>query len=628
MRVFWGLGLLFLLQACKHPLAIIGEGDIIDLNGGSRGCSLEQFQAVDTACTENEVTADYFVNYQAVPRPGWRFVGWEGPCGHLSVFPTCRIDTVAGLVTIWDDQYSHIVIPPTTAIFEEFIGDASYAGNGVVSESGGEITLGAARLTVRPSDVLNSIDVGISETSTPQSLPGGLQMVGSAFEFSISDAQKNQINGPFNITLSYDESAFVDEKNLIPILYTGEEYKPVRVLSHDTLGNTVSFESRADIAFVLTEMTGGLPAVVDTGFWPATDGWDIENFGAYFTPGANSLGMSGYAAWYYQNYSDGLNQQFSDDVSEILSVRTQLAQSQTWHVAQWHTSQTLHPSKLGRLMRAYLHFTNEPLLLLMGTDGKAALAAVVIGYDTTGFQFYDVRHKNEIQTLSFSGGNFGSYDGHNSFGYAALASLGRDQDFEDLTTEALAGFPGTVNLRPFTPQNGEDIQARVDSLIGSVTGDLSNESKLYVNVKGFSRHIPVKFGTFTNPVEISNGPASIIILAGVDTANQSNWYKGSVTSVTHINGEPPPAKLLTTLTWEQDSIDLDLYVTDPNGETAWYTNPQTSSGLSLDIEDDEGYGPEHISLSTSAGGQVLPGNYTIKVHYRSSQAASQVASGA
>jgi hypothetical protein len=34
MKPIFVLGLILLLQACKHPLVIQGQGDIIDRNGG------------------------------------------------------------------------------------------------------------------------------------------------------------------------------------------------------------------------------------------------------------------------------------------------------------------------------------------------------------------------------------------------------------------------------------------------------------------------------------------------------------------------------------------------------------------------------------------------------------------
>ncbi len=118
MKVLSTLVVILVLCGCKHPLEIVGQGDIVDLNGSGHGCTLEQFQTQDVACTENETFTDYLVNYHATPRPGWKFVRWEGPCGHLSEPPNCRIEAVAAWVTLWDAEYGDVPIPPTVAVFE------------------------------------------------------------------------------------------------------------------------------------------------------------------------------------------------------------------------------------------------------------------------------------------------------------------------------------------------------------------------------------------------------------------------------------------------------------------------------------------------------------------------------
>ncbi len=115
-RISTFLTLLIFLQACKHPLLIVGEGDIVDLNAGGFGCTLEVFSADVTAC-ENDVRGDYFVNYAGVPNTGWRFSHWEGWCGPLSVDENCRIDVNASAVASWDEKHSDIPIPALTAVF-------------------------------------------------------------------------------------------------------------------------------------------------------------------------------------------------------------------------------------------------------------------------------------------------------------------------------------------------------------------------------------------------------------------------------------------------------------------------------------------------------------------------------
>lgn len=116
MRVLSSLALLLLLQACKHPLAIEGEGDIVDVSGNGFGCTLEQYQSGDVAC-ENDVQGDYYANYSAVPRPGWMFSHWDGSCGHLTEEPNCRFDVGSLFVSFWDLTYSAIPIPELTAVF-------------------------------------------------------------------------------------------------------------------------------------------------------------------------------------------------------------------------------------------------------------------------------------------------------------------------------------------------------------------------------------------------------------------------------------------------------------------------------------------------------------------------------
>jgi YD repeat-containing protein len=104
----------------------VGEGDIVDANNSGYGCTLEQFQAQDTACTENEVSGDYFVNYKAEPRPGWRFVRWDGPCAPNSDFQHCSFGASKAIVDWWDETYPDEEIPPSTAVFAPITGNAGF----------------------------------------------------------------------------------------------------------------------------------------------------------------------------------------------------------------------------------------------------------------------------------------------------------------------------------------------------------------------------------------------------------------------------------------------------------------------------------------------------------------------
>jgi hypothetical protein len=67
------------LASCKHPIEIIGHGDVLSASG-NRDCLLEDFQAGNKNCSENDVSSRYEETYFAVPRKGWQFGGWVTYC--------------------------------------------------------------------------------------------------------------------------------------------------------------------------------------------------------------------------------------------------------------------------------------------------------------------------------------------------------------------------------------------------------------------------------------------------------------------------------------------------------------------------------------------------------------------
>jgi hypothetical protein len=167
--------LLVAISACKHPLAIVGKGDIVDRNGTGYGCTFEQSQNRDPACAGNTVTGDYFVNYEAIPRPGWTFSHWEGPCGHLSEAPYCRFDVPAAAVASWDAQYADIEIPATVAVFERLPGTGNSAPVAVVGEDaivyvGTQVTLDGAGSYDREGDALTYHWSGTSPPGTSETI--------------------------------------------------------------------------------------------------------------------------------------------------------------------------------------------------------------------------------------------------------------------------------------------------------------------------------------------------------------------------------------------------------------------------------------------------------------------------
>jgi tetratricopeptide (TPR) repeat protein len=71
-----------------------------------------------------------------------------------------------------------------------------------------------------------------------------------------------------------------------------------------------------------------------------------------------------------------------------------------------------------------------------------------------------------------------------------------------------------------------------------------------------------------------------------------------------------PIDLRVVLTWDADLTDIDLWVTDPDGEKAYYGNRLTARGGRVSPDFREGYGPEDFSLR-----RALPGEYLVEANY-------------
>jgi uncharacterized protein YfaP (DUF2135 family) len=73
-----------------------------------------------------------------------------------------------------------------------------------------------------------------------------------------------------------------------------------------------------------------------------------------------------------------------------------------------------------------------------------------------------------------------------------------------------------------------------------------------------------------------------------------------------------------TLSWAEQ-IDLDLYVTDPDGETIWYGHTTSASGGELDHDDIDGGTAEDPAAENIFWLSDAPsGTYTVEVDYYSS----------
>jgi tetratricopeptide (TPR) repeat protein len=82
-----------------------------------------------------------------------------------------------------------------------------------------------------------------------------------------------------------------------------------------------------------------------------------------------------------------------------------------------------------------------------------------------------------------------------------------------------------------------------------------------------------------------------------------------------------PLDLRVVLTWDADNTDIDLWVTDPNGEKAYYGNRLSWQGGRMSQDFTGGYGPEEFSLRSAK-----PGRYKVEAQFYGHR--QQIISGA
>jgi tetratricopeptide (TPR) repeat protein len=71
-----------------------------------------------------------------------------------------------------------------------------------------------------------------------------------------------------------------------------------------------------------------------------------------------------------------------------------------------------------------------------------------------------------------------------------------------------------------------------------------------------------------------------------------------------------PLDLRVVLAWDADNTDIDLWVTDPNGEKAYYGHRFTYQGGRMSADFTGGYGPEEFSLKLAK-----PGKYKVQAQF-------------
>lgn len=104
-----------------------------------------------------------------------------------------------------------------------------------------------------------------------------------------------------------------------------------------------------------------------------------------------------------------------------------------------------------------------------------------------------------------------------------------------------------------------------------------------------------------------------IQLIAVDELNQLVAAHGKQINTSQFDADllrNRPVDLRVVLTWDSDNSDMDLWVTDPNGEKVYYGNQLSYQGGRISRDFTGGYGPEVFWLKEPKAGE-----YEIRAHF-------------
>jgi len=222
-------------------------------------------------------------------------------------------------------------------------------------------------------------------------------------------------------------------------------------------------------------------------------------------------------------------------------------------------------------------------------ERKSQLYTPVFYFNTAQFFFDQGKKELGLQILSnIAELDVESYELYKMLGYE-LRKLGE-------TTAACAVFKKVLDWRPFEPQSYRDYglalrdagyyQRALDTLYTAL-------------VKNYDAGVAALYPGIEETIlpEIN----SLVALKG-DAPDVSRIPKSLL--------QPMPVDIRVVLNWNMNDTDIDLWVTDPNGEKCYYSHQRTAAGGRISSDFTRGLGPEQFMLK-----KAIKGKYKVEVNY-------------
>ena len=184
--------------------------------------------------------------------------------------------------------------------------------------------------------------------------------------------------------------------------------------------------------------------------------------------------------------------------------------------------------------------------------------------------------------------DLGSYELYKMLGYK-LKQLG---DYED----EVYAFKKVTELRPLDPQSFRDY--------GLALEDAGEHQKaLDVLYEAMTRsYSPDADGLYNGIQEV--------FLPEINRIIAMNKEKLDLSKVSKTVIGPMPVDIRIVMNWNMNNTDIDLWVTDPNGEKCYYSHNRTEIGGRISHDMTQGFGPEQFLLK-----KAIKGTYKVEIDY-------------
>jgi len=160
----------------------------------------------------------------------------------------------------------------------------------------------------------------------------------------------------------------------------------------------------------------------------------------------------------------------------------------------------------------------------------------------------------------------------------------------------LAAFKKVLELRPADPQSYRDCALAY--------ADLGNEQQaLDMLYEGMTKSYSTEMTRMYYGIEE-------IFLTEINRLIALQKSRLDLKNIDKKLIAPMPADVRVVMNWNKNNTDIDLWVTDPNGEKCFYSHNRTGIGGRMSDDFTEGFGPEQFLLRTG-----IKGKYKIQINY-------------